>query len=112
MCAFYIRGGVENANSFLNQVGLRLNYYRPGAIDDLLQSLKSNRQLQIAKENSFSNYNIICDEFERILNYKFKNRNLLCLVIRYGIDECHFQRLEFLGDAVMDFVIARFFFNR
>lgn len=56
------------------------------------------------------------DRFERVINYKFKNRALLLQAFTHPsyhyneITDCY-QRLEFLGDAVLDFLITRQLFE-
>ncbi|KAI9096164.1 hypothetical protein DFS34DRAFT_581520 [Phlyctochytrium arcticum] len=53
------------------------------------------------------------EELELSINYKFKDRRILLQSIThtsYGTTESY-QRLEFLGDAVLDWVVTRFFFN-
>ncbi|XP_054712281.1 endoribonuclease Dicer-like isoform X2 [Uloborus diversus] len=52
------------------------------------------------------------DEFEKIIKYKFKNKAYLLQAFTHPsysfneITDCY-QRLEFLGDAVLDFMITR-----
>lgn len=52
------------------------------------------------------------ERFERTINYKFKNRALLLQAFTHPsfdsnvVTDCY-QRLEFLGDAVLDFLITR-----
>ncbi|TPX61642.1 hypothetical protein PhCBS80983_g00942 [Powellomyces hirtus] len=53
---------------------------------------------------------------ERRLQYRFRNRGLLREALTHSsIDllngEMSYQRLEFLGDAVLDWVVTRFFYN-
>ncbi|KAJ3184800.1 hypothetical protein HDU85_001479 [Gaertneriomyces sp. JEL0708] len=49
---------------------------------------------------------------EKTLRYCFRDRALLCEAMTHnsGIGKSY-QRLEFLGDAVLDWVLTRFFFN-
>uniref|UniRef100_H2YYK2 ribonuclease III n=1 Tax=Ciona savignyi TaxID=51511 RepID=H2YYK2_CIOSA len=54
--------------------------------------------------------------FERKINYKFKNKAYLLQAFTHAsyyyntVTDCY-QRLEFLGDAVLDFLITRHLFN-
>jgi ribonuclease-3 len=57
------------------------------------------------------------DAFEQKINYEFKNRDLLAEALThssYGYENnCPFnERLEFLGDAILGYVISRELFNR
>ena len=59
------------------------------------------------------------EEFEKIINYSFKNKELLLLSLTHpsyanenNIDKVHTnQRLEFLGDAVLELVSSDFLYN-
>lgn len=50
------------------------------------------------------------DEFERILNYKFNDRSYLLQAMSHAsyspnrVTDCY-QRLEFLGDAVLGWIV-------
>ncbi|CAG9816847.1 unnamed protein product [Phaedon cochleariae] len=52
------------------------------------------------------------DEFERIIGYRFKDRSYLLQALTHAsyspnqLTDCY-QRLEFLGDAVLDYLITR-----
>ncbi|XKL67863.1 hypothetical protein PGB90_003354 [Kerria lacca] len=52
------------------------------------------------------------DEFERLLNYRFNDRSYLLQAMTHAsyspncVTDCY-QRLEFLGDAVLDYLITR-----
>lgn len=56
------------------------------------------------------------ERFEKVINYKFKNKALLLQAFTHPsyhyneITDCY-QRLEFLGDAVLDFLITRQLFE-
>jgi ribonuclease-3 len=58
-------------------------------------------------------------ELERTIGYRFRNKNLLLDALRHrsalqqlGHDRSRSnERLEFLGDAVLDFVIAEYFYQ-
>lgn len=50
---------------------------------------------------------------ERKLGYQFKNRELLRQAISHrSAGSCHYERLEFLGDAILGFIIADELFQR
>jgi len=57
------------------------------------------------------------DAFEQKINYKFVNRDLLTEALThssfgYENGSAYNERLEFLGDAILGFVISRELFNR
>ena len=51
------------------------------------------------------------DEFEKKINYKFKNKELIELAFTHSSfknkNNLNYERLEFLGDAVIDIIISR-----
>ena len=54
--------------------------------------------------------NLICDDVEKIIGYKFANRNLLLEALThrqfkevYNLSDCY-EKLEVLGDAILDYV--------
>lgn len=56
------------------------------------------------------------EEFERLLQYKFKDRSYLLQAFTHASYHCNevtdcYQRLEFLGDAILDYVITRHLFE-
>jgi len=58
------------------------------------------------------------NEIEKILNYKFKNRNLLTEAFTHSSFanihnlDYHYERLEFLGDSVLGLTISEYVFNK
>ena len=51
--------------------------------------------------------NDFCSELSKKLNYHFKNIDLLQLALTHrSADSCNNERLEYLGDAILGFVIA------
>ncbi|MBU1684395.1 ribonuclease III [Patescibacteria group bacterium] len=62
---------------------------------------------------------MILSQFEKQLNIKFKNQDLLhqALIHRSYLNECpnfrlgHNERLEFLGDAVLEIVVTEYLFH-
>ena len=60
--------------------------------------------------------NFEADKIEKILNYKFKDKNLLKTAFThssYANDNNiqSNQRLEFLGDSVLNFIVADFLYQ-
>ncbi|MEG1509482.1 MAG: ribonuclease III [Clostridia bacterium] len=54
-------------------------------------------------------------ELEKIINYTFKDKNLLLMAVThssYGNEHNlpNYQRLEFLGDSILNFVVAEYLF--
>lgn len=60
------------------------------------------------------------DEFEKIIGYSFRNKDLLSNALAHSsfINEKHLlksdsnERLEFLGDAVLELISSKFLFNK
>ncbi len=60
------------------------------------------------------------DEFESIIQYSFKNKNLLTLALThssYGNEHKkekyeNNERVEFLGDAALDLIVSRYIFDK
>ena len=52
------------------------------------------------------------DEFEKKINYKFKNRDLINLSFTHSSfkKNINYERLEFLGDRVLSLVISEYLF--
>lgn len=49
----------------------------------------------------------------KIKNYSFKNENLLMLALTHSsFGEENYERLEFLGDSILDFLVAEYFFGK
>jgi ribonuclease-3 len=53
---------------------------------------------------------LVCEDVERILGYKFANKNLLLEALThrqfkdtYNLGECY-EKLEVLGDAILDYI--------
>ncbi len=46
------------------------------------------------------------------INYNFKNEQLLSLALTHSSrSEDNYERLEFLGDSILDFLVAEYFYN-
>ena len=62
---------------------------------------------------------MIIDNFEKLINYKFKNENLLFEALTHSSstkvksneNKKNYERLEFLGDRVLGLVLAEYFFK-
>ncbi len=53
-------------------------------------------------------------EFEEVINYKFKNKNLIDIALTHSSfknkKKTNYERLEFLGDRVLSLVISEYLF--
>jgi len=62
---------------------------------------------------------VIIDNFEKIIDYKFKNESFLFEALTHSSsrkvksneNKKNYERLEFLGDRVLGLVLAEYFFN-
>jgi len=62
---------------------------------------------------------VIIDNFEKIIDYKFKNESLLFEALTHSSstkvksneNKKNYERLEFLGDRVLGLVLAEYFFK-
>ncbi|MFN0037991.1 MAG: ribonuclease III [Burkholderiales bacterium] len=53
------------------------------------------------------------EEFERAIGYRFKNQALLAQALTHrSVGSQHNERLEFLGDSLLNFVIARLLYEQ
>ncbi|KAI8917804.1 hypothetical protein DFJ77DRAFT_429006 [Powellomyces hirtus] len=100
--AYYTDGGNDVAFHLLHKFGLTNNIDLPAPPLGLSQA-KGKPSLPPSP-------------IERRLQYRFRNRGLLREALTHSsIDllngEMSYQRLEFLGDAVLDWVVTRFFYN-
>ncbi|XP_024024528.1 endoribonuclease Dicer homolog 2 isoform X2 [Morus notabilis] len=99
--AFLSTGGEIPAVKFMNWLGIEVDLeFKPYETHFQVQS---DRLLNIK-------------HLEFLLNYTFRDRSLLVEALTHGsymlpeIPRCY-QRLEFLGDAVLDYVITMHFYN-
>ena len=54
----------------------------------------------------------IYDLIQREFNYSFSNKDLLLEAITHkSISKLNYERLEFLGDAVLQLIITKYLFN-
>ncbi|KAF3773196.1 Endoribonuclease Dicer-like protein 3b [Nymphaea thermarum] len=99
--AYYISGGLEAACLFMRWVGIDCEH------DQALveEAIRKTSRLTYSIEDK----NI--DSLESKLGYKFLNRGLLLEAITHASQQegglsCCYQRLEFLGDSVLDLLIT------
>ncbi|EGI69620.1 Endoribonuclease Dcr-1 [Acromyrmex echinatior] len=82
-------------------------------IDMLLGSISQNPVIGVGDPNYYMPW---ADTLESKIGYKFKNRAFLLQAFTHpsytanGITECY-QRLEFLGDAILDFLITCYIYE-
>nr|AUH15438.1 dicer-like 2 protein [Dimocarpus longan] len=100
--AFLSTGGESAGLLFLNWIGIEVDFvYVP-----------NERPFQVHAEKLVN-----VRHLESLLNYKFRDRSLLVEALTHGsymlpeIPRCY-QRLEFLGDAVLDYLITMHLFKK
>ncbi|KAJ7568468.1 hypothetical protein O6H91_01G033700 [Diphasiastrum complanatum] len=96
---FVVDSGLKAAIAFMQWLGLQVH------VDPSLLAKIYNYS-----EPSTLNQKIEFVEVERILGYSFQKKNLLVEALThpsYHDSKSNYQRLEFLGDAVLDFLMAR-----
>lgn len=102
--AHYIHGGVEAAQAMMGWLGCEV-----GVSSSIREEARTrvHGQLELLSEAKVS-------ELEILLNYKFQNKGLLVEALTHASCRRHsgdcYQRLEFLGDAVLDFLITKHFY--
>ncbi|KAK7246161.1 hypothetical protein RIF29_41021 [Crotalaria pallida] len=100
--AILTSGGEKAALLFMDWVGIKVNF----------DIMPCERQLSIHPEK-LVNVNFL----EKLLNYTFHDRSLLVEALTHGsymlpeIPSCY-QRLEFLGDSVLDFLITMHLYEK
>ncbi|XP_011693477.1 PREDICTED: endoribonuclease Dicer-like isoform X2 [Wasmannia auropunctata] len=105
----YLRSnGIKGATKLLKWFGILPDI----DIDDLL----NNSQDPIVGNGNPNHHMPWADAMETTFGYKFKNRAFLLQAFTHpsytanGITECY-QRLEFLGDAILDFLITCYIYE-
>jgi endoribonuclease Dicer len=100
---YYVAGGKEAANHFMNWVGIHVDL-NPNDITPI----KSYNIPEVVMRS------IDFDTLEDALNMMFNNRGLLVEAITHASRPSSgvscYQRLEFMGDAVLDHLITRHLF--
>ncbi|KAI9180947.1 hypothetical protein LWI28_009608 [Acer negundo] len=101
---YYVEGGKNAANNFMKWIGIQIES-DPEEIGDLVRP--SYVPESILRSIDF-------DALEGALNIKFKDRGLLVEAITHASRPSSgvscYQRLEFVGDAVLDHLITRHLF--
>ncbi|KAF8031365.1 hypothetical protein BT93_D0530 [Corymbia citriodora subsp. variegata] len=103
--AFLVESGFKAATAFLRWIGLKVDF-------DTLQvtsaCIASTRYLTLADC-------VEIDSLEKYLGYKFHHRGLLLQAFIHPSYSKHgggcYQRLEFLGDAVLDYLITSYLYS-
>lgn len=71
-------------------------------------------QKRIVKKNKKPQQEVL-RKIEEVIGYKFQNKNILQSAITHSsvskINGCEFERLEFLGDRILNLSIAKMLFN-
>ncbi|CAG9313171.1 unnamed protein product [Blepharisma stoltei] len=119
--AFYLGVGLRDAAGFIYEIGILPNEEISGEIMKLLSNdnynilkarninyfsekvFKLRELLPILYDNSIKTINGL----EAAIQYLFNNKDLLTQVLTHkSIDpEMNYERLEFLGDAIIDFIV-------
>ena len=59
-------------------------------------------------------HKIVIKDIEKILSYRFKNKSILNIALThpsFASSPNNYERLEFLGDSIIDFVISEYLIN-
>ncbi|KAK2658225.1 hypothetical protein Ddye_004758 [Dipteronia dyeriana] len=100
--AFLSTGGESAGLLFLNWIGIEVDF----------EYMPNERPFQVHAEKLVN-----VRHLESLLNYKFRDPSLLVEALTHGsymlpeIPRCY-QRLEFLGDAVLDYLITMHLYNK
>ncbi|KAH9734176.1 Endoribonuclease Dicer [Citrus sinensis] len=100
--AFLSTGGENVGLIFLDRIGIKVDFV----------NVPYERQFQVQAERLVN-----VRHLESLLNYSFRDPSLLVEALTHGsymlpeIPRCY-QRLEFLGDAVLDYLITVYLYNK
>ncbi|ESR41919.1 hypothetical protein CICLE_v10010912mg [Citrus x clementina] len=100
--AFLSTGGENVGLIFLDRIGIKVDFV----------NVPYQRQFQVHAERLVN-----VRHLESLLNYSFRDPSLLVEALTHGsymlpeIPRCY-QRLEFLGDAVLDYLITVYLYNK
>ncbi|CAN6586335.1 unnamed protein product [Malus baccata var. baccata] len=96
--AFLSTGGELDAIYFMNWVGIEVD----------LDHIRYERHVQLQSEIP-----VDVGHLESLLDYKFQDPSLLVEALSHGsYIPGGYQRLEFLGDAVLDYMITTYFYDK
>ncbi|WOK91952.1 endoribonuclease [Canna indica] len=101
--AHLIASGEKAALSFLEWLGMEMEFHQETFVERKILS-KSEMYINVK-------------DLQLLLNYSFKNTSFLLEALTHGsyqvphVPGCY-QRLEFLGDAVLDFLMTWYLFNK
>ncbi|XP_047944446.1 dicer-like protein 4 isoform X1 [Salvia hispanica] len=103
--AFIVDSGFKSATAFLNWVGVEVDFTLP-KIDNICSASESF--LPLSSE-------IDVNALENLVGYKFSHKGLLIQAFVHPsfnnlLGGCY-QRLEFLGDAVLDYLITSYLYS-
>ncbi|KAG0261648.1 Anaphase-promoting complex subunit 1 [Mortierella polycephala] len=113
--AAYLSGGVRNGLQAAKAMGIPFEEFEDW--DDFVQ-VYSNRT---AKDNDTQGtlsaaQRVSVQEVQKVLGYTFRNPLLLIEAMTHAshirLDAMCYQRLEFLGDAVLDFQVVQYYYNK
>ncbi|GFP97060.1 dicer-like protein 4 [Phtheirospermum japonicum] len=103
--AFIVDSGFKAATAFLNWIGIKVDI-TCSQIDNICSA--SNAFLPLSDQ-------IDVDALENLLGYKFAHKGLLIQAFVHPSFNNHlggcYQRLEFLGDAVLDYLITSYLYS-
>ncbi|PIA34920.1 hypothetical protein AQUCO_03700286v1 [Aquilegia coerulea] len=101
---YYVEGGKSAAHHLMNWIGIQVEF-NP-------EEIGCTNKLYTVPESILRSVNF--DALEGALNIKFRDRGLLVEAITHASRPSSgvscYQRLEFVGDAVLDHLITRFLF--
>ncbi|XP_073142519.1 endoribonuclease Dicer homolog 3-like isoform X2 [Henckelia pumila] len=101
--AYYVGGGLTATLSLMKWLGI-VTELEPSSVHDAIKA---------ASLHSYAPHIEAINILESKIGYKFNFKGLLLVAITHaseGLDYCY-QRLEFLGDSVLDILITRYFYE-
>ncbi|XP_021945451.1 endoribonuclease Dicer [Folsomia candida] len=116
--AYYLSGGISGALNLMNWIGLRAPTNEKPVNKIMYQNIKDLPRLNnvYPKESQNLIYSPLVDHLELMLEYRFKNKWIIVEAFTHpsythnGSTNAY-QRLEFLGDAVLDFLVTHHIYN-
>ncbi|KAG9456245.1 hypothetical protein H6P81_000753 [Aristolochia fimbriata] len=103
--AYIVDSGFKAAESFLRWIGIQVDFQ----VSDV-------SRIYIASESNLSVMDLIdVERLEKLLGYKFLRKGILIQAFMHPSHNQHsggcYQRLEFLGDAVLDYLITSYLYS-